>query len=1147
MRRLTSTLFGFLLLGLQACGGDSGGADSSAGILDAPTPEPVSGTPPDEASAPPAPAVEAPPSSTAAAEPLKVVAEASLEPLDSDHDGLPDAVDAYPDSRPVPAEPGGTPILRITGVYTELDAGRLPSVALSGRFLHLEGEGLDARGEAPWLVFETTAGPRAERPVLGEDGRWKILPPPWTVSVRAIVGNRRTADWPLEYLGASAPLLLAVDEIVMAGDVLELRGRNLDAITRVTLGSTTVPVLAAEAGLLRLRLPEQTDGYTLRAYETDRRSNSILLDVRRNVTVSLGEDLASLARGALRTPRADQQSGPSAISAVRLRLPAYGTNVLRFDLTTLVGSFYGGAGAVLWPGDTAVAVSLRSSLEAFAYETRLPRALTDDERRAWLNSVLASAEADGWLEAQARYLGTGEPYEPTTLLDDLLASVSVTDRPEAGETASVSKTLSLSEPAFSPFGTGFGVTNGQLDEPIVFTITTLGGVKPDVPVNEYAQIRLTEHTTPFVPFLSGCDTGNQPLPGGIWPSDLCLNNANPHYASIAVYQPDRFTVGRGYTPTELDQVRSHTTGPFDPKLVIGGGTYLTTDSGRPLCRMKTCYVEILTSGLADAALGVEVTARDAATITVLRKRWLLTEVVVPLFVQLAGLPSGLDTESNDPALKKAAICLADQVYKDPNFVKAIGDLTVGIEQIPVSFENDVDRYLLLFGETFDRTLGSYLIDRLSGTSGNAQDLFKCVEDFRLPSAIAAAVTQKLSLLPRLARDANVVFKVYDLIKNVQEVGGLLLTPEKVLFQVSYRAEITGISPASLDLAELSTPSAPANLMIDGTWIIDDGVTLSSGPILPVVVFKDTAGREKKFRTTVTNFENTGDFVERRLVLPFLELGFREGQGEFLPEFRGGLDELRDGPLELRLEIDYGGHLGYPGDLLQVLSPGRVTLAGEPKLRSFDPQGGAPGVTIKGRGSRLERFSAPVLRFLPLDADVDDVDRAVGSPAQGRLSSGQVLFSVPADVPPGRYRLRLSEAAEGAGGEDLAVLSRSQFEVGVAELFSVAFTDYGPNEDDELFLELRDDAFQSLPNFRAQLPDPDGNRISNLVWGASTGARYLEVECVNPGSDGSCTFGVEARNVRLLKLEGGLPSGEPSTAVGGQLLPEQVETFEIQAP
>ena len=81
----------------------------------------------------------------------------------------------------------------------------------------------------------------------------------------------------------------------------------------------------------------------------------------------------------------------------------------------------------------------------------------------------------------------------------------------------------------------------------------------------------------------------------------------------------------------------------------------------------------------------------------------------------------------------------------------------------------------------------------------------------------------------------------------------------------------------------------------------------------------------------------------------------------------------------------------------------------------------------------------------------------------------------------------------------------------------------------------DASFIAIPNFRTVLPDPDGNKVGTLIWDVDNGPNYLGVECVNPGADGTYTYGIHVKNAQIVTYKEDVFGSESTDLAGGQLL------------
>src|SRR5690606_26967621 len=245
---------------------------------------------------------------------------------------------------------------------------------------------------------------------------------------------------------------------------------------------------------------------------------------------------------------------------------------------------------------------------------------------------------------------------------------------------------------------------------------------------------------------------------------LCVQNSTPMPASAAVYMPNRFTYGAPYTPRDSDRVRSHVDRLIDGNAFRDSAIYLTSDSGVPLCGMRPCYVELLTGGL---GLGhkVSLSTREESIVQLLRLRWILEEFVVDALFELLGL-------SSDDNLRS---CVVSRITADVGFVDAVAQFVSGARANPGSAAS-----------IFEQTVGKHVIDMAVGTGTSVEGALKIYECAmqQLPDETYESLQRRVTTrLQPISKTLGNVFRFLTILNNSMYAGGILLTPEKMLFKV----------------------------------------------------------------------------------------------------------------------------------------------------------------------------------------------------------------------------------------------------------------------------------------------------------------------------------------------------------------------------
>ena len=312
--------------------------------------------------------------------------------------------------------------------------------------------------------------------------------------------------------------------------------------------------------------------------------------------------------------------------------------------------------------------------------------------------------------------------------------------------------------------------------------------------------------------------------------------------------------------------------------------------------------------------------------------------------------------------------MAELVYKDPKFIGAIDQFLIKL--------GDRKSISLFVLEDFNATLGKYLRELITVDEKN-KDFMGCLQNlFTDPvnNFLTNVIKEQLGELPEIGG-----WKIFTEILDASLfTGGVLLTPEKFMYKIGYRAEIVNITAesgpdndtATIDTLEgLFKPSGlPNNLRIEGTWIANDGVIDAlDQAYYPKLAFRDRTGFINEFQ------------IEPRHLKPFDAIALRKLEIP-IPELKSKLDQLAPGPIEIYVKLSHGG--GFPGykndfgdnDVLYVPPPFTIELKGPPRIWGFDQAGITQGDVLTAYGSGFEAFDNPTVVLIAntQDPQLNDV-------------------------------------------------------------------------------------------------------------------------------------------------------------------------------
>jgi hypothetical protein len=1076
-----------LALALTACGGGSSDAGSGAGAVVTPppggsappsTPPPGGTTPPPPIQLPPIqpPPVQPRPDST-----IAPIGAALPEPLpDSDYDGIPDHLDAFPFEAPLVTTPGSVNWMRVEGVWTEIQGRSVPDAVVAGHDLLLSGRGLGGSGE--WAVFDTRRGKVAVRPEIVSPGTWKVAAPPLALGVHAVVGNRRSETVLLSYVEPGAPVLFPPSGPALAGTSLQLEGLNLEGVDAITLGSALLSVEASGPGFVRVTLPASSDGNELRAKAGGWLSNPLSLDYRRTVSFTIDRSLPLAPGMALRIHHDRNYVSLEAGATMTLEVPAHLPSRRHLDLVGPFGQLvYDALGVVFWPGQAHADLTLDSTIAAdlLGLWPMLAYASGTDwqAQRTMIAAALAYPEGTAFRDALVEVLRSGGAYSRHELTTRLLAAI---DRDALA--ASTEPDILADGPVV---GTGPLLRTDRLSDQKI-TVIGLGSEANAVAgIAEYSQYTVTRAK----------DESCSPigLPTNVSPADVCIKNGTKLPSSAAVYVPRRFNAF-SYTPNPADQRRSHIGGVLDPRRFGQGPAIMTDDAGNGLCGMQTCYVEIITGGLGLGADGVSLTPSQQRIVRDLRSRWILDAYVIPL------AKSWLDLPDN-----QAFNCVFDAFIEDQDgFVKAVDNF---VERARAPGSSALTE--------FNKTVGQYFADTLQGLRNisTANKLFDCAIQSGGPSAddLIRRTKQFFGNAPKLLGTAMLFVNVVDL---TMDAGGIVFTPEKMIFRVAHNVEITGLSPFILDLNDAYESDGSERVVrIEGNWLANTSADASPAEaFLPARLrFSDRRGVTRPFTVREEDVVLRANPV-REIVLSLPELGFFNPQ---VPQPQNPLSGLEPGPLQMWLEYEHPAFecsitnlRNYPDCLLKVPAPVPVELVTPPRINAFDPPVVSPGETIRASGYGLDRYSARP--NVVLVENVPGGEEWQGGVIPAKVERGKLVFSVPecgapsGCVPPGQWRVNLYD---GLGEIAEVVVSESVFGTGFDSLY-VTLADFS-STDDKMLLLLLDENGTELQ--RKALPDFIGERNITLQVDEPQKLSAVQVVCLDPGADATCTYDVIGGN------------------------------------
>jgi len=1077
----------------------------------------------------------------------------SLLYSDRDGDGVQDDDDTWPDDRPILTNPTSAQSLSITRAWTEFDGNTATDTAVEGYLLNLQVKGLPTHGsESIWVVFQTNEGFRASFATVTGIDTLSVAPYPDALGAHIVAGASRGMNYHVASLRAGQPVLFALESTVMAGTQIVLEGRNLDAVELIRLGGHELQIVDTNSAALTVQLPQAASGNRLVARSSFERSNTLELDLRHDVELRVSRVLELAQQEELRFWSAGTEYRLSQTQPLTLSLPAWTPTVLSFDIADgdSIRS-YNRLRAVVWPGDSVAEVSASNSLLGRMLNIR--HLLSGISGSDWVN-VRSSIEratstpaAQAYFAALADHVGgrSGPPAEA-------LVSAAIESYGSVVKQASVSaeKLIGGELVAAAAPTTLFG----ELDEIIGSVVTYIGEGSVDKTTadpetgyyqppsqifgNDYSQVTVQRHEDTrnippqfLIPGACEYSTGEEAWfllnAAKVWKSDLCIQIDGLVFMSAAVVKPGFKSaqsifnqVAQGAKPREL--VRRHSRADFlDASYQLGaGGYYLRSDDGEPLCHMETCYIEVITSGYG-AYVNVSLSASQQKLVDTLRVR-MWVEGLIPWMLGLTG-DAGINTLG-------VQNCVRGDLLKNGGLYTAADQLQAFLAANRNKTGNDL---LLAIYDGIDQKIAPWARQYVQGQLG--QEFINCVAAVKPADEAINAIKDKLLDVAGLSTFVEVL-------SFVQNLGSAVLTPEKFVFKMQPRAEITGISPKKIDLYQQN-----ANLTISGDWLanIDSGAAdpCSGEGWCPELVFVDRLGGARGTKTFQLDQSHFGvppncGLACTELTVPISDLD--------------SLQDLLSGPVSVELAIADPSFTSYPGTKLRIPVPRNVmTLTTKASLHSISPPLAKPGETITVKGHSLSVYGASAIY------ELKDVNGVVANKALRKIEGGSepdsaVRLKLPDIVALGQYRIVLKPGSDAMNDGLPALESVSPLVVTAGDLGLIVVGDHGLVKDDAMrveFLDTNDNIVFYIAQGKADRPirfdlptsqttpefplnsyvvpvpwddSPDASTTSGLA-NVSEFIGSVRVTCVTPGADGTCTFGLASQRERLCFVGGELGS------------------------
>ena len=693
----------------------------------------------------------------------------------------------------------------------------------------------------------------------------------------------------------------------------------------------------------------------------------------------------------------------------------------------------------------------------------------------------------------------------------------------------------------------------------------------ETPGNGYSQIVIVPHTdfrgltVLGNPFSVTCEFMPREVTWAVgknlWNSDLCIQIDGKVFISASVVKggfDDFSSVEQTLGNAALSRLRDHAQpekllgdndqSPGAPYIMGPGGHYLKDKNGQPLCRMVTCYVELITSGYGDPIANAPLSnSEEKIRETLQAKMW--ADILTKIMVGLAWVTiPGIDTDADNEVVK----CIQDHFVQKAVTAGLMAKLYAVIKGVGVGSRDEIARQASDF---FDQEMGNWLKSYLKGQLGDP--FFKsCITD-KPQEQMIAAIEANLELTPggtKLVGEGLKGLEIFNQIySGLRAVGSVLLTPQKILFKMDPRARVTGLGPRLIDLNDVEGET----LTIDGNWIASkEDLNAGLQGWTPALVFEDRFGRRREVpvmesyigQVPAASQTNQG-LGSIRLQIPF-------------NDFSGRMQNLASGELQAWLELpaDYD-YRSYPDSKLRMPVPdGTLSLLTQPKISGFKPPVIEPGGTLTALGTRLDVYGDTGGRFTLVKTGPTTTPVLLEQVQSPLNNASEVPLRVPEGTPTGEYSLILSSVDS---SQPTILASQKLWVTDDNSAYSVSVADLGEFKDDALYVEFFNSNIGLEEYFYvpANASDPQTREFANaLPWESGDyldgRLRYVRIKCRDPGNDKVCSYAARTLSLSLCKSNGsssvdGVQCDEAggecrptADRVGGTLRQDEFDLYEL---
>ncbi len=836
--------------------------------------------------------------------------------LDSDKDGLLDAIDAYPDTPLIAASGDQALSIETLATFDEAsntDGNIVMGAVVKGRLLHSE-----AFTPPFYLIWHGQKGSVSTPITPDESGDFEAEAPEiFANSVTVSAQGLESTPLLINTVAALAPRIFHNGREVYTGDYVDLEGKNLQDITNISLGDESLDFTIVN-DTLTIKIPDQITSNRL-IWQDEKRTYTSQLNLMRTITVKADLTVPDVSRWFAMGSRKQYLTpiGNHVYAPVQITLPvSSNVQTLRFyhpeyrDLQGLV-----------WPHTREVHLGLKSTIKTALHQKLSPHFAAQDSLsiEAALSQLLDSPAGKASTSALSELHSAPTKFENERLLNQQIellvhALSEQTNRIFSSERFLNNITQSIGGSSVFDYlddtFTAIFATN-VMYEPI----SSIVGLRAKPGSNTYADLSIGMYRD-----ASTCVGLTPTLPRGIWPSDLCVSNSAVYFASVKV---TRRVDGK--------VLKNHVKDMIDPNTIGASGWgitaldeigYLTSDKGDPLCHMQSCSLEFITGGLG-IGTNVSLNKQQQRVYSKVLGRTMLERVVIP------SIAWSLSIANVDAATGK---CLADFVIKNgASSVKDYGVMIVDFKK-KIDAANTQEDVLVIMKDT----LFKYAYDVAASMLASEKPP-KC-----LPGPKSQYLDSLKDKAGKFAKKLAVPFEIANVATQAFQGFNAATAPEMFTFAVAPRAAITRMtsSTSTDNIPDLLSTNDDDRLFIRGTKFVY--LKQDNKNYWPKLRLRDKYGNKQTLQLNESHKVDISDLSWVDIAIPVSDL-------------RPLMKKLRGDIINVSIIMDDQAYPEFSSEGLPL--PGRdIRWVGQPKLFKATPQNIRRGRLLTLLGENLQSFS-----------------------------------------------------------------------------------------------------------------------------------------------------------------------------------------------